>query len=659
MEKLGREMERVEEGASSVDEAVDPFYRDLVERANDLFVMVGSDGRIRFVNGSFCRLTGLDREEVEGGRLASIFDEASRGAAQVRLSKTLQEGNTAAVNLPLRTRDGECVEIAFRPNVERTEDGLIGRLILVGQSPHLYGGLAEQFNTLHRDLKNYSLQLERLNAELEERIQERTLRLTALLQVSASLNAELQLDALFELVLRQAIETIAGAEAGVLLLYNAEVDRLGVSAACGYDNASIISDLQVELERVHPQSIFSDRKVRVWDGSGRAKAGQLRHLLYNTDRWRIRSAVSAPIATPSERLGVLLLHNFDDSKAFTDDDVALAASLAGSAAVAITNARLYEETRWQADRLELVNRLSVSVRDSVDLQQTLDIAVEGLCLVLGASRAAVTLFDESAENAPYSAQYTEPGIKTLEERESVLIGTPLMREVLGFRAARVVPDARTDPRVAERRHVLGELGVESLAVVPLLVRDRFIGTVELHQCDRARRWSEAEVGLAEAVAKQVATGVHQVRLHAKLRETVREQTALLDQVARGKREWEATFDAMSDAVLIFDATGRVLRSNSAASALTGRSYVEMNTLRCCEVLAAVCAGEECLVERATATGERVTHETVHDGQAFSVTINPIAGEDGRSGGAVAVVRDVTPSRQLAELLGQEEPLPES
>jgi PAS domain S-box-containing protein len=658
MAELGRQVERVPVEASVPEEAVDPFYRDLVERANDLFVIVGGDGRVRFVNVSFCRLTGLEREEVEGTRLPTIFDEGLRQNAQSRLTKALQNGASMAVNLPLRTRDGEPIEIAFRPNVERTESGLISRLILVGQSPHLYGGLAEQFNTLHRDLKNYSQQLERLNAELEERIQERTLRLTALLQVSASLNAELQLDALFELVLRQAIETIAGAEAGVLLLYDADADRLRVQAACGYQNASIISDLQLELERVHPQSIVSDRKVRVWDGSGKPKTGQMRHLLYNTDRWRIRSAVSAPISTPTERLGVLLLHNFDDSKAFSGDDVALAASLAGSAAVAITNARLYEQTRWQADRLELVNRLSVSVRDSVDLQQTLDIAVEGLCLVLGASRAAVTLFDETAETAPYAAHYAEPGVKSLDERRSALVGTPLMREVLAFRAPRVVPDAHQDPRVAERRRELAELGVDSVAIVPLLVRGRFIGTVELHQCDRTRRWREAEVGLAEAVAKQVATGVHQVRLHAKLRETVRETTALFEQVARGKREWEATFDAMSDAVFLFDQHRRLLRANSAASALENRSFVEMNGTACCDILANV-RGEDCAVERAMATGERVVYECVRSGQAFSITINPIVGDDGVATGAVAVVRDVTPSRQLAELLGQEEPLPES
>jgi PAS domain S-box-containing protein len=643
MEPLDKNLEQVYLKSVSA-ELIDPLFRDLVDRANDLFVVVSGDGRIRYVNGSYCRLAGFEREKVEGERLAIIFAEKSRQNAQNRLAWALQAGDKGAVNLPLRTKSGEVVDIAFRPIAERNGAGQITRLVLIGQSPFLYGGLAEQFNTLHRDLRNYSQQLERLNAELEERIQERTGRLTALLKVTASLNAELQLDALFELLLRQAIETIAGAEAGALLLVDPDVDRLVVTAACGYQNSTIVENLQHELERVNPQVIFTDRKVRVWGGGAQSKTGQMRHLLYNVDQYRIRAAISAPIATPTDRLGVLLLHNFDDAKAFSNDDIALVTSLAGSAAVAITNARLYQETRWQAERLELVNRLSASVRDSVDLQQTLDIAVEGLCLVLGASRAAITLFDDTSEPAFYSAHYGEPGLKLLEGHESVLLGTPLLREVLGFKTPRVVVDTLTDPRVAEKRRTLTQLGVESLVVVPLVVRDRFIGTVELHQCDRVRHWRPSEIGLAEAVSRQVATGVHQARLHAKLRETVRETNALFELVARGKREWESTFDTMSDAVFLFDARRRLLRANSAAAILEGQSYVELAGKSCCEILADV-EQHECMIERAMATAERLTFEWSRGAKTFSITVDPLVAEEGMATGAVAVVRDISVMRQ--------------
>src|SRR6185369_16961753 len=106
------------------------------------------------------------------------------------------------------------------------------------------------------------------------------------------------------------------------------------------------------------------------------------------------------------------------------------------------------------------------------------------------------------------------------------------------------------------------------------------------------------------------------------------------------------------AIFLFDGNRRLLRANSAASALENRSFVEMNGTPCCELFV-TSPNETCVMERAMALGERVTYEAVRDGKSYSVTINPIVGDDGRSNGAVALVRDVTPSRQLAELLGQE------
>lgn len=588
------------------------LFREFVERANDIFMMVGGDGCVHFVNESFCRLTGYTRDEVEGERIGALFGPDERRTAQARLTSALQVGGVGAVGLPLKTKEGGTVEVSFRPSVERGSDGSVLRMILVGQSPYLYGGLAEQFNSLNRDLKTYSTRLERLNAELELRIEERTARLRALLEVSASLNAELQPDALFELILRQAIETIAGAQAGALLLHDRERDRLVVQAACGYADDTIIRDLQAEMERTHPHSIFSDRTVRVWAGESRAKAGPMKHLVRNVDQFRIRSAVSAPVATPSEPLGVLLLHNFDESSAFSSDDVALASSLAGSASVAIINARLYDETRQQADRLELVNRLSASVGDSADLEQTIGLAVLGLNLALGSNRVAITLFDEHTPSVEYAAQYTEPGLKSVKNRRSPLVGTPLMREVTAFRMARAVTDTRTDPRVAEARRDLRTLGVESLLVVPLLVRDRFVGAVEIHQCDRTRRWHDPEISLAESVSRQVSTALHQARLHSKLRRSARESHAL--------------FDAMSDAVYVFSAEGKLTDANAAATRRTGRSVAELAGSRCCDLI-----GEDCPVGRVIETR---AHTVFERDDGVSIVVDPLP----ESGGAIAVVR---------------------
>ena len=61
-----------------------------------------------------------------------------------------------------------------------------------------------------------------------------------------------------------------------------------------------------------------------------------------------------------------------------------------------------------------------------------------------------------------------------------------------------------------------------------------------------------------------------------------------------------------------------------------------------------------MVERAMDSAERVTFEWTRDEKAYAITVDPLVGDDGRATGAVAVVRDITPWRQLAALLGEKD-----
>ena len=47
------------------------------------------------------------------------------------------------------------------------------------------------------------------------------------------------------------------------------------------------------------------------------------------------------------------------------------------------------------------------------------------------------------------------------------------------------------------------------------------------------------------------------------------QAELFEMVARGKQEWETTFDAMSDGIFIFDRSGQLKRVNRAGAAMEG------------------------------------------------------------------------------------------
>jgi two-component system, cell cycle sensor histidine kinase and response regulator CckA len=115
------------------------------------------------------------------------------------------------------------------------------------------------------------------------------------------------------------------------------------------------------------------------------------------------------------------------------------------------------------------------------------------------------------------------------------------------------------------------------------------------------------------------------------------------------RQWQTTFDAMSDAVALLDPDGRVVRWNRALERFTERPAEEL-------------AGELCFKlwnrgndppEKFTylsAVEKRVREETDinHWGQWFHVAVDPVDGAQGEPSGAVFVVSDITGRKRLEE-----------
>lgn len=117
-------------------------------------------------------------------------------------------------------------------------------------------------------------------------------------------------------------------------------------------------------------------------------------------------------------------------------------------------------------------------------------------------------------------------------------------------------------------------------------------------------------------------------------------------VQAAKEEWETTFNAMSDAVLIFNEHGDLTRVNGAGAALEQTIPEKLIGRRCCQILHA--APADCIVTRALAEKRRLTDEISlpHFKRSLLFTAEPIAAIDGRVIGAVCSVRDLSELRKI-------------
>jgi PAS domain S-box-containing protein len=178
------------------------------------------------------------------------------------------------------------------------------------------------------------------------------------------------------------------------------------------------------------------------------------------------------------------------------------------------------------------------------------------------------------------------------------------------------------------------LKIKSQILYPVIVDGQFRGSLCISQTDRVRSWTEDEVALAGSVAVQLAIGIAQAEL--------------FELVARAKKEWESTFDAMSDGIFIFDRQGQLIRVNRAGAAFEQLTPQILSGRHCCDILRTSSDDAFCIVEKSIAESQSVTLEIRPTGlnRPLLVTVEPILGPDGQPAGAVCTARDVTELRKI-------------
>src|SRR5436190_19831947 len=91
-----------------------------------------------------------------------------------------------------------------------------------------------------------------------------------------------------------------------------------------------------------------------------------------------KSAMFVPLLIGDRATGLISLQNIDREHAFSDADVRLLVTLAGSLSVALENARLFEETRQRNAELALINDEIGRVAGRVGVQEIEDLVGDRL-----------------------------------------------------------------------------------------------------------------------------------------------------------------------------------------------------------------------------------------------------------------------------------------
>ncbi|MFQ5532234.1 MAG: GAF domain-containing protein [Candidatus Methylomirabilales bacterium] len=219
----------------------------------------------------------------------------------------------------------------------------------------------------------------------------------------------------------------------------------------------------------------------------------------------IVSFAGIPLTSEGRILGVLSVFT-QHRRLFTADERTLMGAFANQAAIAIGNARAYQQTQRVAATVAELHEATAQVSGSLDLDDTLDKIARGAAALADAASSVIILRGEEGKD-PHVRDWKVGEIEVREDGVS--------REVLRSGRAVRFPDFAVEPPGKVNPRLL-ELGRRAAVCLPLHVRDRVEGVMWVHY-NEPRRLAEEDFHLLASFANQAAIAIDNARLFAETR----------------------------------------------------------------------------------------------------------------------------------------------
>ena len=293
-------------------------------------------------------------------------------------------------------------------------------------------------------------------------------RLAALNRAAQAISSSLSLNEALEMILSEATSALGGQMASIMLRPPGG-DELFLHSAIG-PGSDVLRGLRIPVaESIAGYVAQEGLPVLVDDAYNDPRFYAKVDALTGVDTGSI---AAVPLMVQDQPVGTLeILSTVKD--AFDLDDIQIAQGLARSAAVAIENASLFDETQRQVRELTLLLKASEAASSTLAIESVLETVARQLLDALSATWCIISLWDEENDALVTLAEVAE--VFWPEQRGRMIAPTdfPLFAQALngdGYSTAIDSPDI--NPR---RREALRNDGFWSMLGIPLTLGRTVVG----------------------------------------------------------------------------------------------------------------------------------------------------------------------------------------
>jgi PAS domain S-box-containing protein len=256
------------------------------------------------------------------------------------------------------------------------------------------------------------------------------------------------------------------------------------------------------------------------------------------EREPARSWLGVPMVAEGRVIGAMAVQNFDQDDAFDREHLQLLRTIAGQAAIAFQNARLFEERERRIFELAALNEIAQTISSTLELDSLLELVYRQVSRLMDTTHFCIALYNKEAD------EITFPFVVDPEGWEN---WSPRKRR--GDLAGRVIQMAQPlllrhgGGGLAEEPGAEIDLGARACWLgVPMIAEDKVLGVISVQSYTQADLYGQDDLNLLMTVASQSAVAVRNAQLYEQI---VRFSSGLEEMVEKRTRDLARALDELT------------------------------------------------------------------------------------------------------------------
>ncbi|MBN1535891.1 MAG: GAF domain-containing protein [Anaerolineales bacterium] len=356
------------------------------------------------------------------------------------------------------------------------------------------------------------------NARLYEKEEERATELEALRQASISLTSSLELQAVLDAILKSALKLLRDANNGHIFLYSDE------------DSGRLTFGASLWSDGRYGQPIAIPRP----DGltATVAKSGEILVVndMQNSDMYKNTpkdwhgAIVGLPLKIGLRVVGVMNI-SYDTPRQFSEEDLHLLHMLGVQAAIAIENARLFEQAATERRHLGLLFDINKELTATFDVDEILARAISLTSRVLNGVLGQAFLYHPEEELLILHSLcgVTPALLPDTHEKIKLQLGDGLAGWVALNHLPTIIPDVNQDVRWL-RVDGLDD-NIQSAISAPIMAADNILGVINVLHNDKDA-FSTNQLELLQAICQEVGLALSNANSYQEVKRRLTEMTLM-------------------------------------------------------------------------------------------------------------------------------------